>query len=229
MVVSEDHYKYEYYRNGNRITVAMKHDFIGLITEVKDCTKRDGEPFVLRVLADQKYTCPTRPISEHTCIQTTIDNLTKKTRSELLDKSFNLKASIRHVFFKDYWCQVTCPVCKDSIFKKDKTGVLSASITDYVAQKIIGKGPDKLFAENTHLGRRNLPALIKTRTSLAKQMIIRLLRTSLAATIRFLIVDIEDLQPIIQLTVPHTLTLAIESRLPVQNRKDSNRSTTSKH
>ena len=35
----------------------------------------------------------------------------------------------------------------------DETGILSASITDYVARKTIGMGPDKLLAENTHLGR----------------------------------------------------------------------------
>ncbi|CAH1446305.1 unnamed protein product [Lactuca virosa] len=275
-------------------------DFIGVITKVKDCNKKDGEPFLLLVLADEngdelainlwkectkcpekfdrqkllplpvttvvavtnlkasrtdvathlyvnpdipdtallihRYTGPTTPISEHTGIQTTIDDLTKRTRSELLDKTFNLKASIQHVFFKDYWCQVTCPVCKDPIFEKgtnwfcsahDETGVLSASITDSVARKIIGKGPDKLFAENTHLGRRNLPTSIKTNTSPVKQMTIQLLRTSAAGTIRFLLVDIADLQPVAQSTIPQTPTPMAETRLPDQYRKDSIGSTTS--
>ncbi|CAH1428424.1 unnamed protein product [Lactuca virosa] len=200
-----------------------------------------------------RYTGPTTPISEHTGIQTTIDDLTKRTRSELLDKTFNLKASIQHVFFKDYWCQVTCPVCKDPIFEKgtnwfcsahgtvttpnfiyklnvtvtDETGVLSASITDSVARKIISKGPDKLFAENTHLGRRNLPTSIKTNTSPVKQMTIQLLRTSAAGTIRFLLVDIADLQPVTQSTIPQTPTPMAETRLPDQYRKDSIGSTTS--
>ncbi|CAH1430911.1 unnamed protein product [Lactuca virosa] len=29
-------------------------DFIGVITKIKDCIKKDGEPFVLLVLADRK-------------------------------------------------------------------------------------------------------------------------------------------------------------------------------
>lgn len=101
----------------------------------------------------------------------------------------------------------------------DETGVLSTSITDSVGQKIIGKGPDKLFAENTHIGRRILPTSIQTETLPAKNLSVQLLRTSAPGTIRFLLVDIQDFQPVAQSTIPQTPNPITESRLPEQNRK----------
>ncbi|CAH1435394.1 unnamed protein product [Lactuca virosa] len=279
-------------------------DFIGVLTKIRNCTKKNGAPFVLLVLTDEsgdelainlwkectispekfnleqlipppattvvavtnlkasknegtlrhgsssathiyanpqipettilinRFTGPCRPIQAPSGVPITLDKLTTKSRSELQDKTFAVRGSILEISFKDYWCQVMCPTCKDPIFEKrmhwfcsahgtvqsptflykltarvtDNIATITASITDNAARKITGTTPDKIFSEDNRTNRRTMPPIISQLKGSLKNISIQLLKTSPPETIRFLIVDMTDTNSLTPSALPTTST-----------------------
>ncbi|CAI9303423.1 unnamed protein product [Lactuca saligna] len=229
-------------------------DFIGVLKKMRNCTKRNGEEFVLLILADESgdeiaislwkecidvrekfrpeelatppattvvaitnikpssihiagtlsFTGPTPPTSTTSGPLTTLHELNSKIHSELVDKTFNVQATLTTITFKDCWFQVLCTTCKDPIFRKsnywscsahgktaspiflyklittltDPTGSLTTIMTDGAAQKLIGATPEKLMADDHENNKKLPPTLINDHEGTSKTMSIQMLKGS---------------------------------------------------
>ncbi|CAI9263281.1 unnamed protein product [Lactuca saligna] len=281
-------------------------DFIGVLKKMRNCTKRNGEEFVLLILADESgdeiaislrkecidvrekfrleelatppattvvaitnikpssihiagtlrfgsspathvyvnppiqettllihsFTGPTPPTSTASGPLTTLHELNNKIHSELVDKIFNVKATLTTITFKDCWFQVLCTTCKDPIFRKsnywscsahgktaspiflyklittltEPTGFLTTIMTDGAAQKLIGATPEKLMTDDHESNKKLPPTLINDHEGTSKTMSIQMLKGSTTENIRFIIVDIHEVTMVNQSVAPVTPT-----------------------
>ncbi|CAH1446867.1 unnamed protein product [Lactuca virosa] len=73
---------------------------------------------------------PSRPIPALSRTPSTLYNMKLKNRSDLLDKTFIVEASIKEFHFQNSWYQTTCPICKDPIFRTSTTDNICFIIID---------------------------------------------------------------------------------------------------
>ncbi|CAI9271748.1 unnamed protein product [Lactuca saligna] len=69
---------------------------------------------------------PSRPLPPLPGTLTTLYEMKSKNRSELLDKTFLVRASIKEFVYQNSWYQTTCPNCKDLIFRRGENWFCSA-------------------------------------------------------------------------------------------------------
>ncbi|CAH1445328.1 unnamed protein product [Lactuca virosa] len=263
--------------------IYMDVDFIGILTKVRDCKKRNGESFVLIVLTDeggselavnlwkecidvpekfnrqQLMPPPATTIFAVTNLRTSSNDGILRFGSStathvyvnppipeatLVTNRFSgpsrppfmatgiptTLSSLVDFAFKDNWCQVICPQCRDPIFKKakdwfciahglteapiflyrftatvtDPTGSITASISDSATQRLIGITSEKLMSNNTQISRGIIPSIIEECKGLLKALSIQMLKTSNAENIRYVIVDIGNINTLTQQAIPTT-------------------------
>ncbi|CAI9303422.1 unnamed protein product [Lactuca saligna] len=189
-------------------------------------------PIQETTLLIHSFTGPTPPTSTTSGPLTTLHELNSKIHSELVDKTFNVQATLTTITFKDCWFQVLCTTCKDSIFRKsnywscsahgktaspiflyklittltDPTGSLTTIMTDGAAQKLIGATPEKLMADDHENNKKLPPTLINDHEGTSKTMSIQMLKGSTTENIRFIIVDIHEVTMVNQSVAPVTPT-----------------------
>ncbi|CAH1424176.1 unnamed protein product [Lactuca virosa] len=211
-------------------------DFIGILTKVRDCKKRNGECFVFIVLTDegelavnlwkecidvpekfnrqQLMPPPATTVVAVTNLRTSSNDGILRFGSStathvyvnppipeatLLTNRFSgpsrppfiasgiptTLSSLVDFAFKDNWCQVICPQCRDPIFEKakdwfcsahglteapiflyrftatvsDPTGSITSSVSDSAAQRLIGITSEKLMSNNTQINIGNIETL----------------------------------------------------------------------
>ncbi|CAI9264105.1 unnamed protein product [Lactuca saligna] len=133
------------------------------------------------------YSGPYRPLTTPSGIPANLKEIREKSRSQLLDKTFLVKASIADIVFQDKWCQMICPTCRDPIFKRgtkwycgahskiekpilthkfhvtisDPTATMSAVISKTSFRKLINSDSEHTVDDNIALDRKTLPVVIK--------------------------------------------------------------------
>ncbi|CAH1421337.1 unnamed protein product [Lactuca virosa] len=179
---------------------------------------------------ETKYSDPHRPSTRPTGMPAKLKDIKEKTRLELLDKTFLVRASITDFVFQDNWYQMTCPTCRDPIFRRgpqwycsahskiekpilahkfnvtinDPTGIISTIIFDTSFRKLLGSSFEDILSENIPINKKSLPEVITQQKGNPKTMSIQLLRTSSDENRRFIIIDIEIPQIAPQSAIPVT-------------------------
>ncbi|CAI9269283.1 unnamed protein product [Lactuca saligna] len=162
------------------------------------------------------FSGPMRPQSAPSGIPTTQKDIKLKMQSELLEKTFMVKASITEFVFQDSWCQITCPTCRDPIFKRgphwfcsahgaiekpsltntfsvmitDTTDTLQAIVSDTSSRKLLSANPETSLPEINSINRKVLPTAVTKQKGEIKNMSIQMLRTSTSENLRFIIIDL---------------------------------------
>ncbi|CAI9263702.1 unnamed protein product [Lactuca saligna] len=176
------------------------------------------------------YTGPSRPMPPLAGIPSTLHDMRKKTRSELLDKMFLVRASIKDIVFQNSWYQTTCPICKDPIFRRgekwfcsahghidkpkyiykffviitDATDTIQEAISETSCCKLLRSPLDK-FISNNPLTNGNIPPVnITNERGNTKTMSIQMLRASTPENIRFIIIDHDTLTTMSYTSIPTT-------------------------
>ncbi|XP_052623457.1 uncharacterized protein LOC128128609 [Lactuca sativa] len=141
-----------------------------------------------------------------------------------------VKASITEFVFQDSWCQITCPTCRDPIFKRgahwfcsahraiekpslthrfsvmitDTTDTLQAIVSDTSSRKILSANPETSLPEINSINRKVLPTAVTKQKGEIKNMSIQMLRTSTSENLRFIIIDLQPSKTVPQTTIPAT-------------------------
>nr|KAJ0215548.1 hypothetical protein LSAT_V11C300111980 [Lactuca sativa] len=160
----------------------------------------------------------------------------------LHDKTFLIKASIMDIQFQNNWYQVLCPTCRDPIHKRgpqwyyivhsliknpkfshkfsltlsDTTNTISTIISNTLCQKLLNSTLQNLIANNNTIDRKTLPPFIAQQKGRSKNMSVQILKASDRDNLRFIIVDIESLNSILQKNVPTTPTHVPTTRSTMQ-------------
>ncbi|CAH1444105.1 unnamed protein product [Lactuca virosa] len=287
-------------------------DFIGMLSKIRDCTKHDGQPYVLIILTDSSgdeipinlwkecITNPTKfnrsllaPPPAMTVVAVTnlkpsvsaaqaqftiykIDTLSymvqwsklsiiktfrdtsnleryqTKKKLDMLDKTFLVRASIAEFVFQDNWYQMTCPTCRDPIFKRgpewycsahskiekpllthkfsvtitDSTGTIPAIISDTSFRKLLKTAFEDILSDNTSISKKSLPQVITQHKGEIKTMSIQMLRTSSEENLRFIIIDIEMPTTLAHPSVPVTPSQPPVTRSKIQHNPSISKITT---
>ncbi|CAH1421082.1 unnamed protein product [Lactuca virosa] len=191
---------------------------------------------------------PSRPVATLSGTPSTLYDIKTKNRSDLLDKTFTVQASIKEFLFQNSWYQTTCPSCKDPIFKRgeqwycsahaliekptytykftttitDSTDTISAIISETSCRKLLNSPLEKFISDNPLADRKNLPSIITNHKGHTKRMSIQMLRTSTPDNVRFMIIDIEGSTTVPETSVPTTPALPRITRMrPNNNTPDS--------
>ncbi|CAH1418756.1 unnamed protein product [Lactuca virosa] len=298
-------------------------DFIGMLSKIRDCTKHDGQPYVLIILTDSSgdeipinlwrecitnatkfnrsllapppamtvvavtnlkpyvsagslrhgsshathvyvnpqipetrslmnlYSGPNRPSSKPSGIPATLKDIRQK-KLDMLDKTFLVRASITEFMFQDSWYQMTCPTCRDPIFKRgpewycsahskiekplltnrfsvtitDSTGTIPAIISDTSFRKLLNMTFEDILSDNTSISKKSLPQVITQHKGEIKTMSIQMLRTSSDENLRFIIIDIEMPTTLAHPSVPVTPSQPPVTRSTIQHNASISKITT---
>ncbi|CAH1436432.1 unnamed protein product [Lactuca virosa] len=145
-------------------------------------------------------------------------DISEKTRSDLLERTFTIKASVIDFKFTDTWYQVICPTCKKPTFKQgntwfcpsdgipdsttymfklsgtitDPTNSMDVTFTDNVLQKLTGTTSEKLIDEKDPDNRKKLPSAVNEIKGLVTKMALQMMKTSTNENLRFIITDVEE-------------------------------------
>ncbi|CAH1421449.1 unnamed protein product [Lactuca virosa] len=164
------------------------------------------------------FTGPSRPIPALSGTPSTLYDMKLKNRSDLLDKTFIVQASIKEFHFQNTWYQTTCLICKDPIFRRgdqwycsahgliekptytykltvtitDTTDTIPAIVSETSCQKLLKSSLEKFISNNPLTNRNNLPSIITDQKEQTKTMSIQMLRASTPDNIRFIIIDIQQ-------------------------------------
>ncbi|XP_042753009.1 uncharacterized protein LOC111888978 isoform X2 [Lactuca sativa] len=191
------------------------------------------------------FTGPSRPVPAPSGTPSTLHDMKLKTRSDLLDKTFMVQASIKDFHFQNTWYQATCPICKDPIFRRgydwyciahgltekpnytykltvtitDTTDTIPPVVSETSCRKLLKSSLDKYISDNPHTNRNRLPAIITDQKEQTKTMFIQMLRASAPNNIRFIIIDIDDptTTPTPEPPVPTTPALSRMTRMRKDN------------
>ncbi|CAI9266023.1 unnamed protein product [Lactuca saligna] len=176
------------------------------------------------------FTGPSRPAPPLSGTPSTVYDMKKKNKSDLLDKTFIVQASIKEFHYQNSWFQTICPICKDHIFKRgeswycsahgliekptyiykltvtitDATDTISALISETSCRKLLKSSLENFISNNPHINRNTLPPIITDHKEQTKKMSIQMLRASTLNNIRFIIIDIEEATTRAQTSVPGT-------------------------
>ncbi|CAH1426354.1 unnamed protein product [Lactuca virosa] len=127
---------------------------------------------------------------------TPLYDINEKPYSELLDKTFTVKASAVNITFTNNWYQVLCPLCKTSSFKKgndwfctsdgmvttpifmyklsttltDTTDSITTNLSNNTVEKLTSITSEKAIQQYGHTHRKTLPPFIQNCKGLQKKM-----------------------------------------------------------
>nr|KAJ0188444.1 hypothetical protein LSAT_V11C900485120 [Lactuca sativa] len=132
------------------------------------------------------------------------------------------KASITDFVFQDNWYQITCPTCRDPIFKRGtmvlqrtrshiKTNIciIATIIYDTSCCKLLNSTLENVLSDNTIINRKTLPPIVIQHKGHTKTVSIHMLKASTPDNLCFIIVDIEESK-----IVPQTTVLTTPSQVP---------------
>ncbi|CAI9300683.1 unnamed protein product [Lactuca saligna] len=149
------------------------------------------------------FTGPSRTIPALSRTPTTLYEMKLKNRSDLLDKTFIVEASIKKFHFQNTWYQTTCPICKDPIFRRghqwycsahgliekptyiykltvtitDKMDTILAIVSETSCRKLLKSSLEKFISDNPLTNRNILSSIITNQKEQKKTMCIQMLRT----------------------------------------------------
>nr|KAJ0195143.1 hypothetical protein LSAT_V11C700386830 [Lactuca sativa] len=173
---------------------------------------------------------PLRPMPPLAGTPSTLGDMRKKTRSELLDKTFLVRASIKDILFQNSWYQTTCTICKDPIFRRgenwfcsahghidkpnyiyklsviitDATNSIQAAMSETSCRKLLGSNLDKFISENPMTNPNVLPVNITNERGNTKTMSIQMIRASTSENIWFIIIDHDPQTRMSDTSIPTT-------------------------
>ncbi|CAI9260223.1 unnamed protein product [Lactuca saligna] len=176
------------------------------------------------------FTGPSRPLPPLAGTPTTLYEMKTKSKSELLDKTFLVCASIKDFVFQNSWYQTTCPNCKDPIFKRgdkwfcsahghiekpnytyklsvivsDATDTISATMSETSCRKLLKPNLDNFISNNPLIDEDTLPPTITDHKDETKKMSIQMLRGSSPDNICFIIIDHKTLTTMTDTCIPTT-------------------------
>ncbi|CAH1437680.1 unnamed protein product [Lactuca virosa] len=143
------------------------------------------------------FTGPSRPIPALSGTPSTLYNMKLKNRSDLLDKTFIVEASIKEFHFQNSWYQTTCPICKDPIFRRgeqwycsahglienptytckftvtitDTTDTIPVVVSETASRKLLKSSLQKFISDNPLTSRNSLPSIITDKKNKQKQCV----------------------------------------------------------
>ncbi|CAI9259629.1 unnamed protein product [Lactuca saligna] len=173
---------------------------------------------------------PSRPLPPIPGTPTTLYEMKSKNRSELLAKTFLVRASIKDFVYQNSWYQTTCPNCKDSIFRRgkdwfcsahghidkpnytyklsvivsDATNTITTTMSETSCWKLVKSTLDNFLSNNPLTDGRFLPQAITNHKEEPKKMSIQMLRGSSPQNIRFIIIDHKTLTTMADTSIPTT-------------------------
>ncbi|CAI9290022.1 unnamed protein product [Lactuca saligna] len=189
------------------------------------------------------YTGALRPMPPLAGTPSTLGDMRKKTRSELLDKTLLVCASIKDILFQNSWYQTTCTICKDPIFRRgenwfcsahghidkpnyiyklsviitDATDSIQAAMSETSCRKLLGSNLDKFISENPMTNPNVLPINITNERGNTKTMSIQMIRASTSENIRFIIIDHDPQTRMSDTSIPTTPTPTKTTRVRQNN------------
>ncbi|CAI9278761.1 unnamed protein product [Lactuca saligna] len=174
---------------------------------------------------------------------TTLYQIKLKTKSDLLDKTFIVEASIKEFHFQNTWYQTICPICKDSIFRRgpqwycsvhgliekpgyiykltvtiaDTTDTKPAIVSETSCRKLLKSSLEKFISDNPLTNRNTLPSIMSDQKEQTKTMCIQMLRALTPDNIRFIIIDIQQSTIPPETPVPTTPGQTLTKRIRSDN------------
>ncbi|CAI9293828.1 unnamed protein product [Lactuca saligna] len=147
------------------------------------------------------YTGPSSPMPPLAGTPSTLHDMRKKTRFELLDKTFLVRASIKDIVFQNSWYQTTF-----SVIITDATDIIQVAISETSCRKLLRSRLDKFISDNPLTNGNVLPVNITNERGNTKTMSIQMLKASTLENIRFIIIDHDKLVTMFDTSIPTTPT-----------------------